>query len=225
MNRVFFIFLLCLFFTSSSAQDNLSVSLFGGTSQYLGDINKTNPVYKAAPSYGVGVIARKNLRFSWSFLFSYNSLKGSVNDFEDFVYPDVEPYKTGNSFNARVVDLAVNMEFDFLPYETYNIRKRNFTPFVFAGLGSNYFLSGEENQFPLIIPFGLGIKYNIFERFSIGMKWTAKKTFFDSMDGIVNINDSGNGSLMHNNDWYHHTVVFISYCPFRDKIDCPAYGD
>ena len=224
MSRIYLVPLLCLiFFTGSCAQDNIAIGVFGGTSQYLGDINKTNPVYQAAPSYGLGIKANKGLRTAVSFRISYNTLRGRVNDFSDFIYP--ENYVNKQEFDARVADFSVSGEFNFLPYETYNIRKRNFTPFVFAGVGTNYFIRGEENQFPLIIPFGLGIKYNIFERFSIGMEWTAKKTFFDGMDGIENISIPATGSTIHNDDWYHHAVLFITYNPFRKKIDCPAYGE
>jgi len=223
MNRIYPLILLCLLVSQSYSQDHLSISLFGGTSQYLGDINKTNPVYKSSPSYGFGVASSKNLRYGMHLMVAHHTLRGHTGDFDDFLYPDISP--TAHHFSARLIDLTVTGEFNFLPYETYNIRKRNFTPFLFAGLGTNYFLSEQENQFPLIIPFGLGIKYNIFERFSVGIQWTAKKTFFDRMDGVVNIGETNNNSIIHNDDWYHNTVVFISFHPFRDKIDCPAYGE
>jgi len=207
--------------TATHAQDNLSVSLFGGTSQYLGDINKTNPVYRSSPNFGAALKTHPNLRTTLGFVFSHNSLRGSVGDFNDFVHPDT----MATSFSKQVADFSVTMEFNFMPYEVYDIRHHNFTPYLFAGVGTNYYLSGQENQFPLIIPFGLGIKYNIFERFSIGMEWSAKKTFFDGMDGITNISETGDGSMLHNNDWYHHAVIFISYNPFRQKIDCPTYWE
>ena len=223
MNRIYPLILLCLLVSQSYSQDHLSISLFGGTSQYLGDINKTNPVYKSAPSYGFGIASSKNLRYGMHLMVGHHTLRGHTGDFDDFIYPGISP--TTHRFSARLIDITATGEFNFLPYETYNIRKRNFTPFLFAGLGTNYFLSGQENQFPLIIPFGLGIKYNIFKRFSIGIQWTAKKTFFDRMDGVVNIGETNNNSLVHNDDWYHNAMIFISFHPFRDKIDCPAYGE
>ena len=224
MNRVYLIIFLCFLFSGSYSQDHLSVGFFGGTSQYLGDINKTHPYYKPSPSYGVGITSTHNKRYSLSVLLAHHGLKGSTADFEDVV--PLPPSESPHDFTTRLLDLTASMEFNFLPYETYNIRKDNFTPFIFAGLGTNYFLSGEENQFPLIIPFGLGIKYNIFERFSVGIQWTAKKTFFDRMDGnVVNISETENGSIIHNNDWYHHAVFFISFHPFREKIYCPAYEE
>jgi len=224
MKSVYLIVFLCFLFSGSYSQDYLSVGFFGGTSQYLGDINKSHPYYKPSASFGVGITSTNNKRYAVSILFAHHGLRGSTADFEDFRYPGF----TGetHTFHSRLVDLTATMEFNFLPYETYNIRKDNFSPFILAGLGSNYFLSGEENQFPLIIPFGLGIKYNIFERFSVGIQWTAKKTFFDGMDGdVINISAKQNGSVIHNDDWYHHAVFFIRFHPFRQKIDCPAYGE
>jgi hypothetical protein len=75
----------------------------------------------------------------------------------------------------------------------------------------------------LTIPFGLGIKYNIFERFSIGFEWNFRKIFFDSMDNVKTI--KGNTSTIHSDDWYHMGFLFISYKPFSRKIFCPAYED
>jgi len=223
MKRLYFVFLLTILFTGSYSQDHLAVGFFGGTSQYLGDINKVHPYYKPSLSYGVGVTSTSHNRYALSVIFAHHGLRGSTADFEDFRYPGFTVET--DQFNARLLDLTATMEFNFLPYEAYNIRKDNFTPFIFAGLGTNYFLSGEENPFQLAIPFGLGFKYNIFERFSIGIQWTAKKTFFDGMDGVTNISETETGSMIHNNDWYHHAVVFISFHPFRKQIDCPAYGE
>jgi len=221
MKIVYSFVLLCFFFSGSYAQDQLSLSLFGGTSQYLGDINKAHPYYKPSLSYGAGLTSTNHNRYALSVMFAHHSLSGDAADFPDLNLPD-GPANT--SFKTTLIDFTATMEFNFLPFEAYNIRKDNFTPFIFAGVGTHHILSGEENQIPLIIPFGLGIKYNIFERFSIGIQWTAKKTFFDRMDGVQNVIDEGNdGSLIHNNDWYHHTVAFLRFHPFRQSIDCPTY--
>ncbi len=223
MKRMCFLLFFISLISGAYAQDQWAAKVFAGTSQYLGDLNKENPVYQSAPSYGFGLNFQENLRYGFNLHFAYHTLKGSTAHLDDFVHPNYPGSQ--HRFNTRLIDVSAEAEFNFLPFEIYNIRKENFTPFIFAGLGFNYFLTDQENQFPLIIPFGLGIKYNIFERFSIGIQWTAKKTFFDQMDGVTNISQPGKSALIHNDDWYHHAVFFITYHPFRESIKCPTYEE
>ena len=113
-----------------------------------------------------------------------------------------------------------------MPYTSSGYIKKNnerFTPFIFVGIGS-YFLfgsSGIEN--PITIPFGLGIKYNIFERLTFGLEWSYHKTFNDEIDSVINIQDDNNIPVIHNDDWYSFCGVFLTYKIFRDKFDCPTY--
>ncbi|MGM0496375.1 MAG: DUF6089 family protein [Bacteroidota bacterium] len=211
--------ILNLIVISGFSQDIISVGMGGGTSNYLGDYNKTNPFYAPSPSYG-GIIKNDfGLRTSMRFSLFYENLRGSTSD---FIYLNTKPEQ---SFNKSFVDMSIALEYNFLPYEMYNVKKDNFSPFVFAGVGMNYFFNSEKNKFPFTIPFGLGIKYNIFERFSIGIEWSARKLFTDTMDGVLTVYDSENKPIIHNNDWYHMTFVFFTFKPFREKIECPAYDD
>ena len=210
-----------LFLTSVQAQNDLSLGFYGGTSQYMGDMNKMNPLFSPSPAFGFGIKADQGLRYSFHLMGSYNPLRGSTKYVDDY-HLDLQDTEL-KSFTTSQIDFSLTTEFNFLPYESYDIRKRNFTPYVFAGLGTSYFLSGQLSEFPVTIPFGLGIKYNIFERFSIGIQWTAKKIFYDNMDGVVNVSEEGNPSKMHNDDWYHHSFIFVTFKPFREAMDCPAY--
>jgi len=55
------------------------------------------------------------------------------------------------------------------------------------------------------------------------VKWTAKKIFYDNMDGVENVSEIGSESIIHNDDWYHHGFLFVTFKPFRKEIECPAY--
>jgi len=224
MRQALLPFLFILMSFHSPSQEDLSIGVFGGTSHYLGDYNKTNPFY--SPSVGYGFVLKNdyNKRYSLKVMVARETLQGDVNDFDDFFYPsNPGNLRTKNSFNTKFWDISATIEFNFLPYDVFNFRKENFTPFMFLGLGTDFFLTNENFNFPLTIPFGLGIKYNIFERFSIGFEWNARKVFFDSMDGVRTIND--NISNIHNDDWYHMGFVFITYKPFAKHIACPTYED
>ncbi|MGM0530043.1 MAG: DUF6089 family protein [Bacteroidota bacterium] len=234
MNRLTLLIIFCFFLTGVHAQDDLAIGFYGGTSQYMGDMNKTNPFYAPSPAIGFGIKSDQNLRYSFQLMGSYNPLRGNPKYVKEYNLPDKENI---SSFNTSQVDLSLTTEFNFLPYESYNIKKRNFTPFVFAGVGISNFLSDVPNKFPVTIPFGLGIKYNIFERFSIGIKWMTKKTFYDNMeqgagvydngkkDGVQNVSEKESQSVIHNDDWYHHGFLFVTFKPFREQIPCPTYEE
>ena len=216
---VFLGLLLNLFAIVGVSQDIISIGMAGGSSHYLGDFNKTNPFFSPSPGFGAIVKNDLSLRTSLKFTFYYEQLNASVSDFR---YLNAG---ANQSFNTSFLDMSVSLEYNFLPYEAYNIKKYNFSPFVFAGIGTDYFFDSEKINFPITIPFGLGIKYNIFERFSIGFEWSARKLFVDSMDDFTNVQDPVNDPKIHNNDWYHMAFIFFTFKPFRKKINCPAYDE
>ena len=98
-----------------------------------------------------------------------------------------------------------------------------FSPFIFIGIGGYYLIGSAGFENPITIPFGLGIKYNIFERLTLGLQWSYQKTFSDQIDGVINIQDANNTPVIHNDDWYSFCGVFLTYKLFKDKIDCPIY--
>jgi len=221
--KISLVFLLIVMFFYGRSQDEIVLGFFGGTSNYLGDYNQGNLLYAPSPSYGFIMQTDFDFRYTSRISFNYNRLRGNVNDFDDFVYLQKQISK--ESFDKRFLELSMVIHFNFFPYNSYNTRKNNLTPYVYLGGGTHYYFNAEKINFPLLIPFGLGIKYNIFERFSIGIEWGARKMFYDSMDGVENVYDSKNEPVFHNDDWYHSTFLFLTFKPFREEIDCPAYDD
>ena len=218
--------LLLFIFTISSIFSycqNTEIGAFLGTAYYHGDINTSKLFY--SPSIGVGAIAKYNLsnHLSTSIKGYYGKLKGSDSDFDG-----LENQLRGASFTANIIDIAVLVEFNFMPYTSSGYIKKNknrFSPFIYLGIGGNYILSSGSFENPITIPFGLGIKYNIFERFTLGLEWGYRKTFNDLIDGVINTQDEINTPVIHNDDWYSFCGVFVTYKLFRNKIDCPTYYD
>ena len=101
------------------SQDVISIGMGGGTSQYLGDYNKTNPFYSPSPSFG-GIIKNKvGLRTSLRYSFYYENLRGSTSD---LIYLNTSPEQ---SFNKTFMDMSFALEYNFLPYDMYNVKKYN----------------------------------------------------------------------------------------------------
>lgn len=215
--------LLLLFFSTNLliGQSRSELGVLLGTSYYQGDINKSKLFY--SPSLTYGLIFKYNFsnHLTTSIKGSYGKLSGSDNDFND-----IENQSRGASFSISLIDVSALVEFNFLPYSSSGYIKKNkdrFTPFIFIGIGGNYIFGTEGFENPITIPFGLGIKYNIFERFTLGLEWSYRKTFNDQIDGILNTQDKNNTPVIHNDDWYSICGVFLTYKLFRDKIDCPTY--
>jgi Domain of unknown function (DUF6089) len=192
-----------------------------GTSYYQGDINNSKLFYSPSMAYGLIVKYNLNKYLSTSIKGYYGKLRGNDYDFDETLNQ-----LRGASFSTGVIDISVQVEYNFLPYTSSGFIKKNknrFAPFVFLGVGGNFLLSSGGFENPITIPFGLGIKYNIFERLTLGMEWGYRKTFTDQIDGVLNVQDAENTPVIHNDDWYSLCGVFVTYKLFRDKLDCPTY--
>jgi hypothetical protein len=202
------------------AQRKANFGVFAGTAYYLGDINPNQHFYR--PSVSLGVIYRYNLntRLALRANAYYADLSGSDLDFPKTLHPD-RPLSPA-SFNTSLLDVAFQVEFNFLPY-TPNIGKWVYTPYISTGISGALIVSSNvaaENLTSL--PFGVGVKVNLTSRISAGAEWSFRKTFNDHIDGLEN--PSGTGSLLHNNDWYSFLGVFITFKFFNFAKKCPAYN-
>jgi hypothetical protein len=194
------------------AQRNADIGILLGASSYLGEINPVRILYKPSPS--VGGFFRFNIDKRYAVRLSgyYITLRGNTSDFPDRNYPG-----PGNaSFANRGLDIASQLEFNFLPYITGE-RKYISSTYLAGGLGFMA-ISGTNG---LIIPFGIGVKLNLGDRLSSGIEWSFRKTFNDNIDNLEN---QLGRTLINNNDWYSILGLFISYKFVKFAADCPVYN-
>lgn len=186
----------------------------------MGEINPS-PRHLYKPSLAVGGIYRHNFnpRNSLRFNAIYGKLKGDDLDFTN----DFQQQRAEN-FETPYLDLAVNTEFNFFPYQ-YGLRKDRYTPYVTGGLGYNFVFSSEKRETTgLTLTYGLGFKCNISKRLSGGCEWSFRKTFNDRIDGIENPGPENN-VFYHNNDWYSIVGIFVTFKFLSYLYECPAYDD
>ncbi len=202
----------------SFSQRNADIGIFYGISYYQGDINPYLPFYSSG--FAIGALYRYNFHPRTSVRTSgkYHRLSGNDFDFANEIQQD-----RGASFHSEYIDLSATWEFNFLPYRTA-FRKTKYSPYVSAGLGYHVLLSSDvTGKNHLTIPFGLGIKANIFKRLSGGMEYSFRKTFTDNLDGVSNFSFDDKYRLFGNKDWYTFAGIFLTYKIFKYKEDCPAY--
>lgn len=222
MKKIFVLIILIPAFFFTRAQSKTEFGIILGTSYYNGDINHSQQFY--SPSFAGGLIIKYNIdkHLAVGLKGFYGSLSGSDSDFDN-----PENNLRQASFSTSVIDIAALVEFNFMAYSSSGFIKKNderFTPFVFIGIGGNYVFNSSGFSNPVTIPFGLGIKYNIFDRLTLGLEWSFHKTFNDEIDGVVNIQDAENTPVIHNDDWYSFCGVSLSYKIFKEAIDCPTYN-
>ena len=60
------------------------------------------------------------------------------------------------------------------------------------------------------VPFGFGFKYRFKNDVSVGCEWSMRKTFNDTIDGLLNVGLEEALSPVHNNDWYSFVGVYLT---------------
>ncbi len=195
----------------ADAQEDYRFDAGGGLGMtgYLGDANMAN--LWSHPGFDGMLLFRylRNPRIAFKTGFYVGTLSGDTKDMKD-VLPDAAQFK----FSTTFFELSEMFEFNFLNFgigERYRNLKR-FTPYVTAGLGITMWTSGDYLGAAFTIPFGLGAKYKINQRFNLGLEFLMKKTFADKLDG-ENLSDPHiiKSGFAKNTDWYSTLNLTLSY--------------
>lgn len=210
----FFILISC----SCFAQKRTDFGFFGGTSYYLGDINPARQFY--SPSVSFGGIFRQSLnkREVICAHVYYGSVKGADRDFANSFQQ-----ARNASFSASMLDVNLTFEFNFFPV-IFQPRVKTFSPYTFVGAGYEIILASSNNT-PghFSVPFGTGIKYVANNKITLGAEWGFRKTFMDTIDGVVNPGEEKYQSAINNKDWYSFAGIFITFRLFDKTGNCPVY--
>ncbi len=225
--------LLCSGFCQNiKGQDRLELGFLMGASYYFGDLNPGKQFYQ--PSAAFGGVGRYvlNDRYAVKGSIVMATIKGSYPD-NGVYFPDGE---VNYSFDRKLAEAALQLEFNFMSYDHWFIKDSNFTPFVSLGLATTAYKRfstdvqnpTEQTVFILSLPFGAGLKYKINQWVRVGIEWNFRKTFVDDLD-VVGHNlpispndpygfDSSHG--IHNNDWYSFAAGTITFSLFKRKNSC-----
>ena len=227
--------------------EKTDLGLGAGTTFYLGDFNEWMPfnnpryygtvfhrysfnlVYSLRTSVTIGKIAGNSKNY-----------KGELPYFSETAnMPDYVM-----KFERLFVDINAGIEFGFRAFNpVIHQIKQKWTPYLFLGAGltimypdshrneddnkaASYdkpeiYGSREDNESStqiFTIPIGLGAKFTPWERWTVGVEWQFKKTFWDRIDRFDN---SQGKSKLTNSDWVSLFGVSLSYRLKMNK-KCPA---
>ena len=201
------------------------VGLFAGGSNLIGDVGST--AYIAPRGLAAGGVIKWNRSTRHSFRASLigNFLRGDDDDSSD------ESRKLrGLSFNNKLIEGSLGIEYNFWDYELYS-GTQQFTPYIYSGLSvlyhSNTSLNGRSFKFDgwtanLAIPVILGMKANVTPKIIASFEIGARYTLTDNLDGSNPGDESGNASFgnINNNDWFVFTGFTVSYTFGRQPCYC-----
>jgi len=200
-------------------RSNMEVGGFAGVSYYLGEINSRAQFYH--PGLSLGAMVKYNIADHHCFRFNmfYGQLKGNDLDFKN----EFQQMRA-HCFETSLLDCHVGYEFNFMPHVINRRKASHSTPYIFAAVGFSLILSSTTDMATshATIPFGVGYKYRINDVVAIGCEWGMRKTFNDSLDGILNPGPDGSYSSSHNNDWYSFAGLYVTFVVYQKGFKCPG---
>ena len=197
--KAFIVFgLLMLSFTLSEAQ-NVHVTLFGGVSNYQGDLQaKRFTFQQAKAAFGAGVLYEFSPKLYGRANVTFGKVEGNDKLSNTYAIRNL-------SFSSSITDVHLGLEYDLL--NSYN---HSIVPFVFGGIsvfrfnpsaldtagqrvylqplgteGQGFFQGREKYDLTaLALPFGGGLKFSLNENVKVRFEVGLRKTMTDYLDDV-----------------------------------------
>jgi len=218
MKRLPWIFLFISFYLTAVGQRNSDYGVFLGVSSYLGDINPKMLMYSPLPAGGIFYRYNFHPRHSLRGNIFLGGLKADDLDFNN----SFQKIRAA-SFSGITGELALQFEFNFLPYTTEG-KLWDWSPYFAAGAGVA-FINTTAFAIEPVIPFSIGIKVNIYKNMGLEAEYGFRKTFYDNFDGLKDMVAPEDYAWIHNNDWYSFAGIALTWKIYSKLIGCPAYRD
>lgn len=226
-------FLFVLLPLSLFSQRGGEVGVLAGGSYYMGDINLYKHFY--SPHLEAGFFAKYHFNSRYVLRLSgfYTELSAADADFNNNFQ-----LLRNHDFETMLIELSMQFEVHFLPYELCEMKRKSFTPYIQSGLAV-FFASSSQQPFGVAIPIGFGIKKNINSRLVVGLEWSFRRTLTDYLDSLsgedLDVYDPNFGvplseanmrkqtGFLYNKDWYSMANITLSYTFKLGGLGCPAY--
>ncbi|KJD35494.1 inorganic polyphosphate kinase [Tamlana sedimentorum] len=201
----------------SRAQIN-EIGIFGGGSNFIGDVGSTQYIAPNAPAIGLLYKWNASSRHSWRLSIIYSDLQAN-----DSKSNDPRRMQRNYTLETELLEFSAGMEFTFTDFNLHSGDKIA-TPYLFTGLSvanheNYYYLNGEQTSensksWAYGIPMAIGFKTNFLGNFIVGFEIGARYTFSDEIDGNIpdsEFRQSYSFGNINNNDWYVFTGITLTY--------------
>lgn len=191
--------------SNSASNQEHEIGVWGGISNYFGDLNNSTSFKFVRPA--AGVFYRYNIKYrgAWRTSFNYGMV-----EFKDAATGRPWNVQRNLSFRSQIFDITSVIEFNFLKYDKSS-KKHWYTPYIGTGFsmfffnpqaeynGKWYFLQplGTEGQndpsysgvkkyrlFNFAIPITGGFKFSFKRNWNIAIEAGVRKTFTDYLDDV-----------------------------------------
>lgn len=178
---IFLFFTCCAPVLRAQEAGNWEVALMAGGAGYMGDLNQNNPLKISGPSAGIFVKRNFNQYLGLRLNYTYGQVQAKDSESSNTQFRD-----RNLSFKTSLNEVDLLLDFNLFNFKLGG-GNRLFTPYLFAGVGGVFFkptikyngdkyrldrlgTEGQENAYKnlvLTIPYGLGVKYNYKDTWSI----------------------------------------------------------
>ena len=205
MKKVFSILIFSTLFHISLSAQYFEAGIFAGVSNYQGDLT---PNIMEASEYAPAFGAFGRYNFTGHFAVKGHFYKGLLKGSDHNAQLNKGNRARNLSFQTDIYEIGITAEYNLI---NYNIASKDHvtTPYIFAGISGVFFnpqaeLNGQwydlqpigtegqglpgydapYSQFTIGIPAGLGVKFNINEKASIGLELGMRYTLTDYLDDV-----------------------------------------
>jgi hypothetical protein len=188
-----------IFFSITAQAQAWEVGGFAGGAGYMGDLNQKDPFKFSGIAGGAFVRYNFDGYLSLKLGYTYGVISGA-----DSLSSNVQAFARNLSFKTKLNELSLTGEFNFMKYVP-SVSKNIYTPYIYAGIaytgytpqttyqGQTYdlrTLQTEGVSYPgstIAVPFGLGIKYNIAGRLTLGADLGYRIAYTDYLDDVSGV--------------------------------------
>lgn len=205
------------------------IGLSGGGAYYLGDVNN-QLFYNLQPSFGGYLRYNIDARLAIRAELNSSTIAGNFSN-------NGTTIKLNNTVNS--LDFCGEFNFFELEQNPYKRYSKTFSPYIFLGIGGMTDLYAGQMIPEISIPFGLGMKLKLANRWNLNVQWSNKLLIpvfklndkvntvvpiyhSDYMEGLAELNDPNglNGSNLFTNDLLSTFTVGISFDFWKKECKC-----
>lgn len=216
-----FLFFFCIILSFNALSQKIEIGGGLGAMNYKGDISPDfHPTFA---QLGGHILLRYNLKKDITFRFGANlgSIYANDNDVSDSFNK-----LRGQTFKTSIREVSLITEYNFFSYQ-YSRMHKDWSPYVFGGVAFMSFTPrdipvSDYKQAGVVIPFGIGIKYNLTGPWDLNVEFGTRKTFTDYLDNLGGENPALPRNVQNDysrGDMYYYTSLGITYKFIR--VICP----
>ena len=227
-----FTFLVMVILSFQMHSQMFEVGVFGGGSNFIGDVGNSTYIWPNAPVGGVVGKWNRSPRHAFRLSLLYAKLNA-----DDEKSDDTRRQQRGYSFENSIAEASLGLEFNFWDYDLSEATKQS-TPYLYTGItyfradhmylknGRNNNLVNEGSNWEFAIPMVMGYKESITRDIIGAIEIGARYTFTDNLDGSWPEEYLGQRSPTiefgnrNTNDWYVFSGITFTFTFGRKPCYC-----